>query len=64
MFGPISAAYTILSFHHAHALVQGPRGTHTEPRDAHPLEDAARQDASHASSGMERAHTEREREQT
>jgi hypothetical protein len=62
MFGPISATYVILSFHHTCGLTKGLGGARSEPQDAHPPEDVARCEATHASSKMERAQRERERE--
>jgi hypothetical protein len=61
MFEPVSAAYVILSFDRANGLAHGLGGARSRPRDAHPLEDVARQEASHASSGMVWARRERER---
>jgi hypothetical protein len=52
MFGPVSVAYVILSFHHAHSLAQGLGGAHGEPQNVHPLKDAPRREARHTSSGM------------
>jgi hypothetical protein len=42
LFEPISMAYTLLSFHHAHGLVQGLGGVCSELRSAKLPEDAAR----------------------
>jgi hypothetical protein len=64
MFGPISATYVILSFHRTCGLTKGLGGARSEPRDAHPPEDVARCEATHASSKMERAQRERLRERS
>jgi hypothetical protein len=49
MFGPISVAYVILFFHHAHILAQRIGGACSEPWDANLPEDVARQEEKHAS---------------
>jgi hypothetical protein len=47
MFGPISAAYTILSFHHTRDLAQGLEDGHSEPWDVNSPEDVARREVKH-----------------
>jgi hypothetical protein len=48
MLGPILAAYTILSSHHAHDLAQGLVDGNSEAWDANLPEDATRQEVNHA----------------
>jgi hypothetical protein len=48
MFGPISAAYVILYFHHAHSLAQGLEGMRSELGGANLLEGMARREENHA----------------
>jgi regulator of protease activity HflC (stomatin/prohibitin superfamily) len=62
MLGPVSVAYMILSFHHAHGLAQGLKAGHSEPRDANPPEDVARREVKHAFDEKMWAQRERERE--
>jgi hypothetical protein len=45
LFGLVSMAYAILSFHHVHGLAQGLGAAHSEPWGANLCEDAARQEA-------------------
>jgi hypothetical protein len=59
---PISVAFTILSIHCAHDLVEGLEGSHSELRDADPPTDAAGWEARHASSEKMQAQLERERD--
>jgi hypothetical protein len=61
MFGPVSAAYEILSFHHAHGLAQGLEGARSESRYANLPADAARREADHAFN--EKMRTQKERRQ-
>jgi hypothetical protein len=63
MFGLVSVAYAILSFHHAHNLVQGLRGTRSELWDANLPEDMARQEVSRAFNEKMWTRKETEREQ-
>jgi hypothetical protein len=48
MLGPVSVAYAILSFHHAHGLTQGLRGGRSELWHTNLPEDAVRWEAKHA----------------
>jgi hypothetical protein len=59
MLGPISVAYVILSFHHAHSLAQCLKGGCGEMRDTNPPEDAVRREVEHASN--EKVWAQRER---
>jgi hypothetical protein len=60
--GPISAVFTILSFHNTRDLVQGLRDDRDELRDADPPVDASGWEARHASNKAMRAREERERD--
>jgi hypothetical protein len=52
-------AYVILSFHRAHGLAQGLRGTRSEPQDANQLEDTVRREMNQTSNKKVRARRER-----
>jgi hypothetical protein len=49
LFGPISVAYAILSFHHDHRPTQGLRSIRSRTWDMNPLDDVVRWEARHTS---------------
>jgi hypothetical protein len=59
MFGPILAAYAILSFNHTHSLAHYLRGAHSKSQGANLPEDAVRWEANCASNEKTRAQRER-----
>jgi hypothetical protein len=64
LHGPILVAYTFLSFHHAHGLVQGLGGAHRELRGTKLHEDAVRREASCALNEKVQAQKERRQAQS
>jgi hypothetical protein len=62
MLGPISVAFTILSFHCTRDLAHGLGGGHGEPRDANSPEDIAKWEAKCTSDEETWARRERESE--
>jgi hypothetical protein len=64
LFGSILAAYAFLSFHRAHGLVQGLRGTHSTSQGVNLPKDVARWEVNHAHNEKMWARKERKQAQS